>query len=292
MRRVIDLSQHNGEVDFEKVKQDGINDVILRIGWIGNKNNHTIDTKFNNYYNEAKRNGLNVGIYVFSYCLSVEALLSGVEWVKNLLTNKTLELPVFLDLEDDEESSTKISICGKENLTEQALAFCRNIENVGYKAGVYASKDWFNRLIDVYQLENYKIWLAEWYVNEPSVSYKVDLWQYTNKEKVYGVPFPTYGCDCSKCFCEIEESDTQIIIDNGESEDFEDMKKYVNGTTEEPIYADTNLTVKVGTLFPHGECECLGVFNNRAMLRYPIYSGSNIINYKIGFAKWLGGIQN
>ena len=50
MRRVIDLSEHNGEVDFDKVKADGINDVLLRIGWIGNKNNHTIDTKFNNYY--------------------------------------------------------------------------------------------------------------------------------------------------------------------------------------------------------------------------------------------------
>lgn len=289
MRRIIDLSQHNGEVDFDKVKQDGINDVILRIGWIGNKNNHTIDTKFNNYYNEAKKKGLNVGIYVFSYCQSIEALKSGTEWVKNLLINKTLELPVFLDLEDDEQSSTKISVCGKENLTQQALAFCRNIESQGFKAGVYASKDWFNRLIDPYRLENYKIWLAEWYVNEPSVSYKVDLWQYTNKEKVYGVPYPSYGCDCSKCFCEEEPTPVPIIIDNG---DDIDMKKYVNGTTEEPIYADTNLTVKVGSLFPRGECECLGVFNGRAMLRYPIYSNNKIVNYKIGFAKWLGGIRD
>ena len=192
MKKVIDISEHNGEIDFAKVKADGINDVLIRIGWIGNKNNHTIDKMFNYNYMQAKRNGLNVGVYVFSYCLSVEALLSGVEWVKNLLTNKTLELPVFLDLEDDEQSSTKISVCGKENLSQQALAFCRNIENAGYKAGVYASKDWFNRLIDVYRLENYKIWLAEWYVNKPSVSYKVDLWQYTNKEKVYGVNFPTY----------------------------------------------------------------------------------------------------
>lgn len=192
MKRIIDISEHNGEIDFAKVKNDGINDVLIRIGWIGNKNNHTQDKMFNYNYMQAKRNGLNVGVYVFSYCLSVEALLSGVEWVKNLLTNKTLELPVFLDLEDDPESDTKISPCGKENLSQQALAFCRSIENYGFKAGVYASKDWFNRLIDVYRLENYKIWLAEWYVNKPSVSYKVDLWQYTNKEKVFGVYFPSY----------------------------------------------------------------------------------------------------
>lgn len=290
MKRIIDVSQHNGEIDFAKVKADGINDVLIRIGWIGNYNNHTIDTMFNKNYNEAKKNGLNVGVYVFSYCLSTDAVLSGARWVKNLLTNKTLELPVFLDLEDDPNSETKISICGKENLTQQALAFCRNIENAGYKAGVYASKDWFNRLVDPYKLENYKIWLAEWYVNKPAVSYKVDLWQYTNKEKVYGVLFPSYGCDCSQCFCETEENqNSNKIISNG---DDEEVKKYINGTTPEDIFADTNLSVKIGTLFPHGECECLGVFNDRAILRYPIYSNNKIVNYKIGFAKWLGGIQN
>lgn len=289
MKRVIDLSQHNGEIDFSKVKQEGINDVILRIGWIGNYNNHTIDTRFNNYYNEAKKNGLNVGIYVFSYCLTVEAMQSGVEWVKNLLTNKTLELPVFLDLEDDEHSQTKISICGKENLTEQAITFCRNIENYGFKAGVYASKDWFTRLIDPWALEKYKIWLAEWYVEKPTVSFKVDLWQYTDKEQVYGINKP---CDCSQCFCEINENNSPTIIDNGERKDFEEMKKYINGTTPEDIFANLNCSMKVGTLFPHGECECLGVFENKAILRYPIYNGSKIIDYKIGFAKWLGGIQN
>lgn len=192
MKRIIDVSEHNGEIDFAKVKNDGINDVLIRIGWIGNKNNHTQDKMFNYNYMQAKRNGLNVGVYVFSYCQSVEAMISGCDWVKNLLTNKVLELPVFLDLEDDEQSETKISICGKENLTSQALEFCKYFENIGFKGGVYASKDWFNRLVDPYKLENYKIWLAEWYVNKPSVSYKVDLWQYTNKEKVFGVNFPTY----------------------------------------------------------------------------------------------------
>lgn len=293
MKRVIDISEHNGEIDFAKVKQDGINNVIIRIGWIGNKNNHTLDKMFNTYYNEAKKNGLNVGIYVFSYCLSLDAIKSGVEWVKNLLINKTLELPVFLDLEDDEQSSTKISTCGKEHLTLQAITFCNYFENLGFKAGVYASKDWFTRLIDPWALEKYKIWLAEWYVEKPTVSFKVDLWQYTNKEKVYGINQPEYGCDCSQCFCETEENETsQIIIDNGESEDFEKMKKYINGTTPEDIFADTDCTVKIGTLFPHGECDCLGVFEGKAILRYNIYDNKgNIVNHKIGFAKWLGGIQ-
>lgn len=49
MKEIIDISQHNGNIDFEKVKKSGIHDVIIRVGWIGNKQNHTIDTKFDNY---------------------------------------------------------------------------------------------------------------------------------------------------------------------------------------------------------------------------------------------------
>ena len=95
-------------------------------------------------------------------------------------------------MEDDPNSETKISPCGKENLTNQAITFCNYFENKGIKSGVYASKDWFNILIDVSLLEKYKIWLAEWYVSAPTVSYKIDLWQYTNKEKVNGVYSPKY----------------------------------------------------------------------------------------------------
>lgn len=92
------------------------------------------------------------------------------------------------------------------------------------------------------------------------------------------------GCDCNNCYLE----STPI---NPGKEDEEFMKKYINGTTPEEVFADTNLSVKVGTIFPHGECDCLGIFDNKAMVRYPIYNGENIVNYKIGFVKWLGGIQ-
>lgn len=287
MKKVLDISENNGIIDFSKVKESGYTDVIIRAGWIGNKNNHTIDRYFNRNFTEAKRYGFNVGVYVFSYCQSVQALKSGAEWLKNLLTNKTLELPVFLDLEDDAVSSTKISICGKENLTEQAIEFCEYFQNQGYMSGVYANKDWFNRLIDVYRLEKYKIWLAEWGVTSPTVSYKVDLWQYTDALKINGI---SGNVDCSICYCKDNET-TNSNNENVVIGDDVEVKRYVNGTTPEEVFADTNCTNKIGTIFPHGECECLGIFENKAMVRYPIYNGNNIVNYKIGFVKWLGGIK-
>ena len=66
------------------------------------------------------------------------------------------------------------------------------------------------------------------------------------------------------------------------------MKVYQNGSTPEPVYNDTNLTNKIGSLNPHETCDCLGVFNNRAIVRYKV-DGSN--NYKVGFCKWLGGVK-
>ena len=66
------------------------------------------------------------------------------------------------------------------------------------------------------------------------------------------------------------------------------MRKYVNGSTSENVYADTECTIKIGSLNPRETCDCFGIFNNRAMVRY-IVTGTN--NYKMGFCKWLGGVK-
>lgn len=68
----------------------------------------------------------------------------------------------------------------------------------------------------------------------------------------------------------------------------EPVRRYKNGSTKETIYADTNLTKVIGSLSPYEECDCFGIFNNRPMVRYKI-DGQN--NYKIGFAKWTGGVK-
>lgn len=277
MKKILDLSENNGTLDFGALRSYGIESVILRIGWIGNKNNHTIDKKFDEYYRQAKANGLNVGFYVFSYCQSVDAIKSACKWVQNKLVGKTIDMPIFLDLEDDENSVTKISICGKENLTEQALEFCRFFKSQGVPAGVYASKDWFNRLIDVNRLIEYKIWLAEWYVEKPTVNYRVDYWQYTNMEKINNKRFDSNYC-----------LNDDIPIPTPQNGDDEEVKIYKNGSTIEPVYSDTNLSNKIGSINPYEQCECLGIFQNRAIVRYKV---DNKNNYKIGFVKWLGGVK-
>ena len=77
---------------------------------------------------------------------------------------------------------------------------------------------------------------------------------------------------------------TKIIEEGGD----EPVRRYQNGSTAEPVYADTNLTNKIGELNPREACDCFGIFENRAMVRYKV-NGTN--NYKIGFCKWIGGVQ-
>lgn len=179
MKKGIDISEHNGKIDFTKVKNDGVEFVIIRVGWIGNKENHTLDKKFIENYNNAKACGLKIGFYVYSYVENETAMLSAINWVKKQISGKTHEYPVFLDVED-----AQISNLSKDVLTNLCKYFCDNFEN----SGVYANLDWFKNKLNVNELVNYKIWLAQWTLaNTHSANFKVNLWQYSSKGKVNGI---------------------------------------------------------------------------------------------------------
>lgn len=274
MLKGIDVSQHNAKIDFAKVKQDGINFVIIRIGWIGNKENHTIDTYFEENYKNAKANGLKIGFYVYSYVENETAMLSAINWVKKQISGKSFEYPIFLDVEDKQ-----IANLSKEMQTKLCKYFCDNFSN----SGVYANLDWFNNKLNVNELLNYKIWLAQWTnANTHSAKFKVDLWQYADNGNVNGI---NGRVDMNYCLnCDNSNSE-EITGENGRDEE---VRVYQNGSTVENVYSDTNLTNKIGSLNKYEACDCFGIFKNRAMVRYKV-DGSN--NYKIGFCKWLGGVK-
>lgn len=274
----LDISEHNGYIDFDKLKNEKpeIEFLIIRIGWIGNKNNHTQDTYFEDYYKRAKEHGYKIGFYVYSYCRSVVAIDSACQWIEKKLQGKTMDIPLFLDMED----STIID-CGKDNLTRQCEYFCSYFEKRGIKAGIYANKNWFTNYLDINRLLNYKIWLAEW-SDKITFKYKVDLWQYSSN-----FMFNNKRFDVNKCMCDC--SNTQPVEkDVDKKEMYVEMKIYQNGSTIEPVYSDTALSNKIGSLNPYEKCDCLGIFESRAIVKYKV---DNSLNYKIGFVKWLGGVK-
>ena len=182
MMKGIDVSKHNGVIDFKKVKDSGIKFVIIRIGYGGSV--PVKDEKFEENYNNARANGLLVGAYIYSYADTPSDITCEKEAVIKWLDGRHLDLPVFLDLEDE-----KTSKCNSVEITSFASEFCTFIKNKGYKAGIYANKYWLTSKINttIFALsDGITIWLAEWN-KEPSYNGRYEIWQYTSKGSVNGI---------------------------------------------------------------------------------------------------------
>ena len=273
----IDVSEANGNIDFNKVKKSSIDFVIIRVGWIGNKENHTLDKYFNQNYVNAKNAGLKIGFYVYNYSKSTEAIKSGANWVLNNIKDKTFDYPVFIDMED-----SSLLVC--KNLNLLCIEFCNIINLNGFKSGIYANLDWFRNKLNINELLNYKIWLAEWNGKENhTANFKVDMWQYSSKGKIDGI---AGNVDLNKCLnCAANEEE---ITGNNENKGGFEVKVYQNGSTRETVFQDANCKTPIGYLNPRETAECYGIIDNKAIVVYKI-DGTN--NKKVGFCRWLGGVK-
>lgn len=178
----IDVSEYQGAINWDSVKLQ-INFAILRIGWIGNKDNHTLDTQFERNYSECKRLGIPVGIYAYCYCNSEETVKSGANWVLNKLQGKSLELPVYIDMEDN-----SIASLGKDKLTNICIAFNTIIENAGLWAGVYANLNWFNNYLNKDTVKSkYTTWIADYTNGTNKYEGEYDIWQNSSETKIKGI---------------------------------------------------------------------------------------------------------
>ena len=177
MIRGVDLSTFNRGVDYQALKDDGVEFAILRIGY--GKDSGQMDEMFDEHYNGCKNVGIKVGAYHYSYCTNEENAIKEAENCLNYLSGYDLDLPVFYDLEDKTILNNGVDV---EYIAEE---FCKRIKQDGYDAGVYASLNWFNNYLEPYNLinENIKIWLAQWN-NEITADFPVDLWQDTNHLEV------------------------------------------------------------------------------------------------------------
>lgn len=178
----IDVSHHNGDILWDKVKSQ-VNFAILKLGNSGDNKKFWLDDKFETYYNECKRVGIPVGVYVYSYTNSVEnAKLAGQEVVK-YLQNKSLNLPVYIDMEDKE-----IKVEGKDKLTELVIAFNTEIEKGGFWAGVYANRDWFNNYLNKDEIKRrYTTWIATYCAGTNKYEGEYDMWQNSSDGHIDGI---------------------------------------------------------------------------------------------------------
>lgn len=178
----IDVSHFQGNIDWNKVKGN-IDFAILRLGWIGNNNNHTLDTKFETYYNACKSAGIPIGIYVYNYCNSEDTVKSGAEWTVNQLKDKGIDLPIYIDMED-----RSIENLGKDKLTNICIAFNTVIENAGYWAGVYANLNWYTNYLNKDTIKaRYTTWVAHYGISQDRYVGQYDMLQYSDTGKISGI---------------------------------------------------------------------------------------------------------
>lgn len=178
----IDVSQHQGEINWDKVKSQ-IDFAILRLGWIGNKENHILDTQFERNYSECKRLGIPVGVYVYCYSNCEETAKSGANWVIEKLKGKSLELPVYIDMEDN-----SIANQGKDILTNICITFNSIIETNGRWAGVYANKNWYDNFLNKDEIKRrYTTWIATYVDAVDKYKGEYDIWQNSSKGRIDGI---------------------------------------------------------------------------------------------------------
>lgn len=180
-KKGIDVSEFQGKIDWEKVKNDGIEFAILRCGY-GMDFSNQDDVEYERNANECERLGIPYGVYLMSYANTVEKARSEAKHVLRLIEGRKISLGVWHDIEDNGTSGA----INKETLTNIINTFCNTIKNAGYKVGIYANLNWLENKIERIIRDNYDIWVAQYY-SKCEYEGKYIMWQHTSSGKVNGI---------------------------------------------------------------------------------------------------------
>ncbi len=181
VRRGIDVSYHNGVIDWAKAKKAGVDYAIIRCGY-GMNENAQDDKQWKNNVNGCIENGIPFGVYIYSYADTTARAKSEAEHVLRLIKGYDFDYPIYYDLEE-KDIREKLS---KKQIADIATTFCNIIENAGYEVGIYANKDWFTNYLTDSRFNQWEKWVAQYNVN---CDYKGEysMWQCSSQGKVDGI---------------------------------------------------------------------------------------------------------
>jgi len=181
----IDVSKYNKDVDWGRVRDAGIEYVIIRMGYRGSSTGALVeDPYFERNLKGAKDAGLKIGVYFFTQALDETEAIEEASMVRTLVSKEELSLPVFLDVES---SGGRGDLVNREQRTRNIRAFIETLENAGYRAGYYANKNWLHNHIYAGELEEFPLWLAQYKAVRPTYNARYDMWQYSSKGHVDGI---------------------------------------------------------------------------------------------------------
>ena len=186
----IDVSYHQGEIDWQRVAADGIDFAIMRVGYRGYETGEiNLDERFHTYMNGALDAGLEVGVYFLSQAVTVEEAIEEANFVMEQVQRYDITFPIVYDWEIMESETARTNEIAPYTVTECAAAFCDTISDGGYTPMVYGSLKFALFKLDMRKLKDYGFWYAEYKhgYNEPMYPYDFKIWQYASDGRVDGI---------------------------------------------------------------------------------------------------------
>lgn len=180
VKKGIDVSEHNGKIDWQKVKNDGIDFAIIRCGY-GQDEEKQDDDYWEYNVSECERLGIPYGVYLYSYANTLAKAESEARHVLRLLQGHSPSYPVYYDLEDN------ITLALSDEMkTQVAKTFCNIISGSGYQVGIYSNLDWWTNYLTDPVFDSWSRWMAQW---NDTCTYdgEYDMWQCTSTGKVDGI---------------------------------------------------------------------------------------------------------
>lgn len=180
-RKGIDVSTWQGDIDWNKVKADGIEFAMLRSSFGKENPDKQTDNKFWQNYRNAKAAGVPIGAYHYSYATTVEDAKKEADFFLSIVKGCQFEYPIAFDIEDPSQM-----YLGKDRITDIIMAFCERVQAAGYYVSLYTNLDWISNRIDMIRAKAFDIWLAQWN-DKPTYSGNFGMWQYTSSGSVSGI---------------------------------------------------------------------------------------------------------
>ena len=181
----IDVSKYQGNINWSKVKQDGIDFAIIRVGYRGYGTGKIVmDPYFKKNIEGALANNIHVGIYFYSVAKNEMEALEEANFTINAIKNYNITYPVAFDLEDFNRH--RLAGVSYDQLNKNAITFLNRIQSAGYTAMHYGSKSTFGPIWNMNNLNKYKVWLAH-YTDKTTYAGKYNIWQYTSNGIVSGI---------------------------------------------------------------------------------------------------------
>lgn len=182
-----DISKYQENVDFETLKNEGVDYVMIRVGARGYSTGQiTLDDNFDDNMVRAKEAGLDVGVYFYSQAISEAEAVEEANFVLEHIAGYEIDYPVAFFMEKISNDKARIDGLSKNDKTMAARAFLNTVKDAGYMPMVYGTKEWLIKEVDLSKLTEYDIWLSQ---NEdiPDYPYRFTMWQYTSTGEIGGI---------------------------------------------------------------------------------------------------------